>query len=90
MIGIDTVTERLDFAQSKSGIEVLDFSKHTDVVKYLQELVPGGLDVAIDCGTVVAYIPGNAEFDHFIRYISRAEDTLAQSSKDTSAGNRQL
>lgn len=50
VIGIDRVPERLAFAREKSGIETLDFSEHKDIVKRLQELVPGGLDVAIDCG----------------------------------------
>ena len=56
VIGIDCVQERLAFAQEKSGIEVLDFSQHKDVVKRLQELVPGGLDVAIDCGMIYTAI----------------------------------
>ncbi|KAJ7085620.1 GroES-like protein [Mycena crocata] len=51
VIGIDNVPDRLLFASEKSGIETLNFSEHTDVVKRLQELVPGGLDIAIDCGT---------------------------------------
>ncbi|KAJ7735554.1 GroES-like protein [Mycena maculata] len=51
VIGIDSVPSRLLFATERSGIETIDFSEHTDVVKRLQELVPGGLDVAIDCGT---------------------------------------
>ncbi|KAJ6523463.1 GroES-like protein [Mycena vulgaris] len=51
VIGIDNVPARLLFAQEKSGIETIDFSQHTDVVKRIQELVPGGLDRAIDCGT---------------------------------------
>jgi threonine dehydrogenase-like Zn-dependent dehydrogenase len=51
VIGIDRVPERLQFAQAKSGVEPLDFSVHTDVVKRLQEICPGGLDVALDCGT---------------------------------------
>ena len=42
---------RLAFAQSQSGVEPLDFSQHTDVVKRLQEIAPGGVDVALDCGT---------------------------------------
>ena len=50
VIGIDNVPERLDFAATRSNIEVIDFSKHKDVVKRLQELVPGGVDVAIDAG----------------------------------------
>lgn len=55
VIGIDRVPERLEFARTKSGIEMLDFSQHTDVVKRLQEVVPGGLDVALDCGN--RYLP---------------------------------
>ncbi|KAJ7217737.1 GroES-like protein [Mycena pura] len=51
VIGIDKVPARLKLAHEKSGIEIIDFSVHTDVVKRIQELVPGGLDVAIDCGT---------------------------------------
>ncbi|EGN95863.1 hypothetical protein SERLA73DRAFT_187096 [Serpula lacrymans var. lacrymans S7.3] len=51
IIGIDRVPERLTFAKEKSGIEVLDFSKHKDVIKEIHRLVPGGLDVALDCGT---------------------------------------
>jgi threonine dehydrogenase-like Zn-dependent dehydrogenase len=50
VIGIDTIPERLAFAKSKTGIEVIDFKEHKDVVKRLYELVPRGLDVAIDCG----------------------------------------
>lgn len=50
MIGIDNVQARLAFAAEKSGVEMLDFGQHKDVVKRLQEIVPGGLDVAIDCG----------------------------------------
>lgn len=50
VIGIDQVPERLAFAKEKSGIEVLDFSKDKDVSTKLHEMVPGGLDVAIDCG----------------------------------------
>lgn len=51
VIGIDTVPSRLAFAKEKSGIEVIDFKEFTDVPKKLMEMVPGGLDVAIDCGT---------------------------------------
>ncbi|KAJ7285223.1 GroES-like protein [Mycena rebaudengoi] len=51
VIGIDRVKERLALAREKTGIETLDFSEHTDVVKRIHELVPGGLNIAIDCGT---------------------------------------
>lgn len=50
VIGIDNVPERLAFAAEKSGVEIVDFNQHKDVVRRLQELVPGGLNVAIDCG----------------------------------------
>ena len=49
VIGIDRVPERLKKA-AELGVETIDFSKHTDVVKRIQELVPGGLNVAMDCG----------------------------------------
>lgn len=35
----------------EGGIETLDFSQYKDVVKRFQEIAPGGLDVALDCGT---------------------------------------
>ncbi|KAK7000742.1 chaperonin 10-like protein [Favolaschia claudopus] len=49
VIGIDNVPARLKLAQEISGIEIINFEEHT--VKRIQELVLGGLDVAIDCGT---------------------------------------
>lgn len=57
VIGIDTIPERLAFAREQSGIEVIDFGEHTDVVKRIYELVPRGLDVALDCG--MFFIPIN-------------------------------
>jgi threonine dehydrogenase-like Zn-dependent dehydrogenase len=51
IIGIDPVSSRLKFAQEKLGIEVLDFKQERDIPKKLHEIVPGGLDVALDCGT---------------------------------------
>ncbi|EIW86637.1 GroES-like protein [Coniophora puteana RWD-64-598 SS2] len=50
VIGIDQVPERLALAEAH-GIEVVDFSKEKDVPKKIHEMVPGGLDVALDCGT---------------------------------------
>jgi threonine dehydrogenase-like Zn-dependent dehydrogenase len=55
VIGIDRVKERLALARERTGIETLDFSEHTDVVKRIHELVPGGLDVAIDCGAYFTF-----------------------------------
>lgn len=49
MIAIDAVPERLALAQA-AGVEVINFKEHKDVVKRILELVPGGLDVALDCG----------------------------------------
>jgi threonine dehydrogenase-like Zn-dependent dehydrogenase len=54
VIGIDRVPARLAFAQ-KLGLEVIDFSKHSDVTKAIYELVPRGLDVAIDCGMLLIF-----------------------------------
>jgi len=53
VIGIDRVPARLALARTAPGIEVLDFSQpeQADVPKRIHELVPGGLDVAIDCGS---------------------------------------
>ncbi|KAK1227650.1 hypothetical protein PQX77_009335 [Marasmius sp. AFHP31] len=51
VIGIDSVPSRLAFAREKSGIETIDFREHTDIPKRIYELVPRGLDVALDCGT---------------------------------------
>ncbi|KAG6849427.1 hypothetical protein H0H93_008575 [Arthromyces matolae] len=49
VIGIDTVPERLEMARN-AGVETIDFEEW-DVQKRIYELVPRGLDVAIDCGT---------------------------------------
>ncbi|KAH7332612.1 GroES-like protein [Rhizoctonia solani] len=51
VIGIDSQPQRLQFAAEKSGIETLNFKEYPDVAKRLHELVPGGVDVALDCGT---------------------------------------
>ncbi|EUC58590.1 alcohol dehydrogenase [Rhizoctonia solani AG-3 Rhs1AP] len=51
VIEIDSQPERLAFATDKSGIETLNFKEHPDVAKRLHELAPGGVDVALDCGT---------------------------------------
>jgi threonine dehydrogenase-like Zn-dependent dehydrogenase len=50
VIGIDTVPERLAFAE-KHGIETINFKEYTDVPKRIAELIPGGLDVGLDAGT---------------------------------------
>ncbi|KAG8932025.1 hypothetical protein FRC02_001778 [Tulasnella sp. 418] len=50
VIAIDNVPSRLAKAES-IGVETINFSEHKDVVKRIYELVPGGLDIAIDCGT---------------------------------------
>jgi len=51
IIGIDRVPERLAFARDVLGIETIDFSQHSDVAKKVLEMVPEGLDRALDCGT---------------------------------------
>ncbi|THU98140.1 GroES-like protein [Dendrothele bispora CBS 962.96] len=50
VIGIDRVPTRLEMAK-KNGLEIIDFSKHSDVTKAIYEICPRGLDVALDCGT---------------------------------------
>jgi threonine dehydrogenase-like Zn-dependent dehydrogenase len=61
VIVIDQVKERLDMAR-EAGAEVVDFTgsgadgkepenKKIDVVEKMHQLSPGGLDVALDCGT---------------------------------------
>ncbi|KAG8950639.1 hypothetical protein FRC04_007263 [Tulasnella sp. 424] len=51
IIGIDQVPSRLQMAKERLGIEVVNFAEDKDVVKKLHELVPEGLDCALDCGT---------------------------------------
>ncbi|PFH49184.1 hypothetical protein AMATHDRAFT_63694, partial [Amanita thiersii Skay4041] len=51
VIAIDSVPERINFAQKRLGIEVINFKEHKDVSSRIYELVPRGLDVALDCGT---------------------------------------
>ncbi|KAI0067738.1 GroES-like protein [Artomyces pyxidatus] len=51
VIVIDKYPNRLDFAREQSGAETINFSEVKDVAKRIHELVPGGLDVALDCGT---------------------------------------
>ncbi|KAH8547475.1 chaperonin 10-like protein [Umbelopsis sp. PMI_123] len=49
IIAVDNVPERMDLAKNKWGVETINFEKDTDVVSKLNELVPAGLDRAIDC-----------------------------------------
>ncbi|KAJ7687533.1 chaperonin 10-like protein [Mycena rosella] len=42
------VQRAMSSAYGAWGIETIDFNQHTDVVKRIQELVPGGLVIAID------------------------------------------
>ena len=50
VIVIDGVQERLDFAHEKLNVETINFRTHSNVSGRIIELVPHGLDVAIDCG----------------------------------------
>ncbi|TDL25877.1 GroES-like protein [Rickenella mellea] len=81
VIGIDRIPERLAFAQHKSGIETIDFSEHTDVVKRLQEMVPGGLDVAIEAG---------ASFREPKSLLHKAQKTLMMETDNPEALNEML
>jgi len=51
IIGIDGVPSRLAYAQEKLGIETVNFHEFKDIPKKLLEMVPGGLDKCLDCGT---------------------------------------
>ncbi|RUS21123.1 chaperonin 10-like protein [Endogone sp. FLAS-F59071] len=48
VICIDNVASRLRVAKDIIGCEVINYDEHKDVVARMRELVPGGLDVAID------------------------------------------
>lgn len=48
IIGIDPVDYRLKIAKEKLGIDVIDASKESDVVAKIREMVPIGVDCAID------------------------------------------
>ncbi|KAJ8596957.1 GroES-like protein [Rhizopogon salebrosus TDB-379] len=50
IIAIDKIPDRLQRAKEQD-CEVIDFSKVKDITQKVHELVPGGLDVALDCGT---------------------------------------
>jgi len=47
IIGIDCVPERLALAKNRLGIETINF-KEQDVLKTLDKMVPGGVDVGIE------------------------------------------
>jgi threonine dehydrogenase-like Zn-dependent dehydrogenase len=51
VIGIDGVPFRLNYAKEKLGIETINFNEVSDIPKKLLEMVPGGVDKALDCGT---------------------------------------
>ncbi|EEB08891.2 glutathione-dependent formaldehyde dehydrogenase [Schizosaccharomyces japonicus yFS275] len=48
IIGIDSVPERLELAASKLKIHVIDRSKVKDIPAKIMEIVPGGVDAAIE------------------------------------------
>ncbi|KAK9895857.1 GroES-like protein [Cystobasidium minutum MCA 4210] len=51
VIGIDGVPFRLEYAREHLGIETINFNEVSDIPKKILEMVPGGLDKALDCGT---------------------------------------
>lgn len=51
VIVIDTVDHRLSFASDKLGVEAIDTTKDKDIVQKLKQMVPDGLDVAIDASS---------------------------------------
>lgn len=50
VIAIDRVPARLKFAET-AGADTIDFSQYSDIPKRIREIIPEGLDVAIDCGS---------------------------------------
>lgn len=87
VIGIDKITARLRFAE-KDGIETVDFSEHSDVSKRLYELVPEGLDVALDCGNdILSFHPLKRRLTPPIRYFPRAKNHYPQSTKSNDVGD---
>jgi threonine dehydrogenase-like Zn-dependent dehydrogenase len=50
VIGVDNIPYRLAQAE-EMGVDTVDFVIHSDVAKRVKELVPEGLDVAIDAAT---------------------------------------
>lgn len=91
MIGIDRVPARLAFARDKSGAEVVDFSapENKDVVKTLLEMVPGGVDVAIDAGMhSICLVHGHSRAYLTCvdcRYFPRAKEHDSQDPEDDDA-----
>jgi threonine dehydrogenase-like Zn-dependent dehydrogenase len=51
VIAIDCVPARLEMAGKLDKVETIDFSKVKDVPAKILEMIPGGLDCALDCGT---------------------------------------
>ncbi|KAJ9106842.1 hypothetical protein QFC19_002970 [Naganishia cerealis] len=51
VIAIDQVPARLEMAGKLENVETIDFSKVKDVPGKILEMIPGGLDCALDCGT---------------------------------------
>lgn len=63
---------------SSGGFEVVDFSKEKNIPKKLRELVPGGLDVAIDCSESLFIVLFRPDFVVLGRHISCTKDVAAQ------------
>lgn len=51
VIAIDQIPARLEMAGKLENVDVIDFSKVKDVPGKILEMIPGGLDCALDCGT---------------------------------------
>jgi threonine dehydrogenase-like Zn-dependent dehydrogenase len=79
VIGIDNVEDRLRFAHKQLGVEPVNFDKG-DVVKQIQDLVPGGLDRTIDC----------AAFRYAKGVLHRVERALALETDTSEIVNEQI
>ncbi|GAU95356.1 hypothetical protein RvY_06986 [Ramazzottius varieornatus] len=81
VIAISGTTDRLDIARDSLGIEVIDYHQEKDVVAKLAEMVPDGLDVAIDC-TGARYAKSLSHKVQQALYIeSDTPETLTECSK---------
>ncbi|GAU95148.1 hypothetical protein RvY_06823 [Ramazzottius varieornatus] len=81
VIAISGTTDRLDVDRDSLGIEVTDYHRDNDVVSKLAEMVPDGLDVAIDC-TGARYAKSLSHKVQQARYIeSDTPETLTECSK---------
>ncbi|KAI8577127.1 hypothetical protein K450DRAFT_253770 [Umbelopsis ramanniana AG] len=80
IIAVDNVPERMELAKNKWGVEFVNFDKDTDVSAKINELVPGGLDRAIDC----------AGFRYAKSIVHKVERTLGMETDSSEVVNEMI